>query len=1033
MSSIGQIERRTQDRVVRLFQERLGYTYLGNLKDVPNSNLREQDFLAFLDSQEVLPEVAKRAFDKLESVSRGSGNKLYQKNEDVYQMLRYGIKLQPELNQKNETIWPIDWDYPERNHFAIAEEVTVVGHGGTGSDKRPDVVLYVNGIALAVLELKRSTISIEEGVIQNRDNQLPQFIGHFFSTIQLVMAGNDTQGLKYGTVGTPENSFYLWREEGIEPNLLDRSLLQFGEPKRLLEIIHDFIVFDSGSKKTCRVNQFFGVKAAQDFAVAHQGGVIWHTQGSGKSLSMVWLAKWIRENIEGSRVLIVTDRIDLDKMIDKVFKGVNEKIHKCNSGADLIDQLNRNENPLLCSLIHKFRHRPKNVDEDEGDIEGYLEQVKNSLPKGFDPKGDLFIFIDECHRSQTGKLHKAMKEILPNATIIGFTGTPILKKEKAQTIALFGPFIHTYKYDEAVRDKVIVDIRYEARSVEQKIASQEKIDLWMDARTANLNDVAKAELKRKWATLQNVLSSRTRLEVIVGDIILDMATRPRLMDDRGNAILVASSIYEACIYYDYFQKTPLRGKCGVITSYQPQLGDLKGETVSEGETLPVQQFNIYRKMLADWFDIPGEEALNKVEGYTDQVKEAFIEKPAQMKLLIVVDKLLTGFDAPSATYLYIDKPMRDHGLFQAICRVNRIDPNGEDKEYGYVIDYKDLFRNLQSAVTDYTTGAFQDYDPDDIKGIIKNRVLEAKEDLVDNIEATHKLLEHVERPKETPQLIAFFVSKKPGNTEEIQANEQRRLTFYKQVSSTIRAFANLAGDEIDAGYTKEEFAAIKIQVQKFDAIKYEIKLASGDYIDLKSYEPDMRYLIDTYIRSEESKKISSLGDATLLDLISKEGVERAITCLPPEIRKNKDSVAEVIINNVRKLIIDEHPINPIYFDKMSVLLDALVRQERKEQKEYEIFLKQIAELAERVKNPGQDKNYPLEMSTPGRRAFYDLLGYSHDMAIEVERTILNSAQDDWRENYHKTLKVRQAISELFPENDLLVEQIVELAKVHREY
>jgi type I restriction enzyme R subunit len=883
-----------------------------------------------------------------------------------------------------------------------------------------------------VLELKRSTVSVDEGVIQNRDNQLPTFIGHFFSTIQLVMAGNDTQGLKYGTVGTPENSFYFWREDSEEPNLLDRALLQMCEKNRILEIIHDFIVFDSGNKKTCRVNQYFGVKAAQQFALERKGGVIWHTQGSGKSLTMVWLAKWIKENIAGSRVLIVTDRVDLDKMIDKVFKGVDEKIHKCSSGGDLIDQLNKNENPLLCSLIHKFASRSKS-EEAEGDVAGYLEQITRSLPKDFSPKGEIFVFIDECHRTQTGKLHKAMKEILPKATIIGFTGTPILKKEKAQTMSIFGPFIHTYKYDEAVRDKVIVDIRYEARDVAQKITSQEKIDLWMEAKTANLNDVAKSELKKTWATMQNVLSSRSRLEVIVGDIVLDMATRPRLLDDRGNAILVASSIFEACIFYELFQKTPLKGKVQVITSYQPQLSDIKGETVSEGETLPVQQFKIYGQMLADWFDIPSEDALRKTEEYTEKVTEAFIDSPAQVKLLIVVDKLLTGFDAPSATYLYIDKPMRDHGLFQAICRVNRVDPKGEDKEYGYVVDYKDLFMNLEGVMTDYTSAAFDAYDPDDIKGMIKSRVVEAKENLLAQIEATEKLLELVERPKETPQLIAYFVSKVAGSVEEIKSNEPKRLAYYRQVSATVRAFANLAGDELEAGYTAESFHAVKKQIEGFDAIKEEIKLASGDFIDLKSYEPDMRHLIDTYIKSEESRKITTLGDTPLLQAIARDGIDGAIKQLPPGIKKNREAVAEVIINNVRKLIISERPVNPIYYDKMSVLLDALLAQNRQQQKYYEEFLEQIVALIAKVQDPAMDMGYPVEINTPGRRAFYDLLGYNHSRALEVEEAIIGSAQDEWKDNHFKTLLVRQSIEELFPQDELLVEHLLELAKNQREY
>jgi type I restriction enzyme R subunit len=305
-------------------------------------------------------------------------------------------------------------------------------------------------------------------------------------------------------------------------------------------LIHDFIVFDSGTKKLCRHNQFFGTKAAEAYVQRHDGGVIWHTQGSGKSLTMVWLAKWIRENIENSRVVIVTDRTELDEQIENVFLGVNESIYRCKSGAELVQQLNVNEKPLMCSLIHKFGSRVDGASS--SDAASFIEQLKKSLPPDFSAKGDIFIFVDECHRTQAGVMHKAMKEIVPGATLIGFTGTPLLRTDKAMTIAQFGPYIHTYKFDEAVFDEVIVDLRYEARDIEQRITEQEKIDQWFAAKTAALTDIAKAELKKKWGTMQQVMSSRSRINQIVADLVFDMETRPRLMSGRGNALLVASSI-----------------------------------------------------------------------------------------------------------------------------------------------------------------------------------------------------------------------------------------------------------------------------------------------------------------------------------------------------------------------------------------------------------------------------------------------------------------------------------------------------------
>ena len=287
-------------------------------------------------------------------------------------------------------------------------------------------------------------------------------------------------------------------------------------------MIHDFVVFDSGVKKICRHNQYFGVRAAQERVRKREGGIIWHTQGSGKSLTMVWLAKWIRENVRDARVLIITDRTELDEQIEKVFKGVNEDIYRTKSGQDLINKLNATTPWLFCSLIHKF------AGKEEGEITEFIEEVKRSLPPDFKAKGDLYVFVDECHRTQSGELHDAMKEILPNAMFIGFTGTPLLKSDKQKSIEVFGTYIHTYKFDEAVKDKVVLDLRYEARDIEQYITSQQRIDQWFDAKTSGLNDVALAQLKQKWGTMQKVLSSQSRLAMIVDDIMVDMETKPRL-------------------------------------------------------------------------------------------------------------------------------------------------------------------------------------------------------------------------------------------------------------------------------------------------------------------------------------------------------------------------------------------------------------------------------------------------------------------------------------------------------------------------
>jgi type I restriction enzyme R subunit len=1005
MSTVGQVEKKTQRRVVKLFRDTLRYEYLGDWTDREgNANIEEGLLRAWLKKQGVDDTLVARALYALDKVAGDTSKSLYDRNCAVYDLLRYGVKVKPDVGENTQTVWLIDWKDATNNDFGIAEEVAVAATDPKAFGKRPDIVLYVNGIALGVLELKRSIVSVAEGIRQNLDNQKKVFIEHFFSTVQWVMAGNDTEGLRYGTIQTPEKYYLTWKEEGPGENPLDRALLQVCAKARFLELIHDFIVFDAGVKKLCRHSQYFGVRAAQAHVRRREGGIIWHTQGSGKSLVMVWLAKWIREHVNDARVLIITDRTELDEQIEKVFLGVGEQIYRTQSGADLIAKLNATTPWLICSLVHKFGG--KDEGEEGGDIASYIDEVKKALPRDFKPKGELYVFVDECHRTQSGDLHDAMKAILPNAVFIGFTGTPLLRADKKKSIEVFGRCVHTYKFDEAVRDGVIVDLRYEARDIDQNITSQVRIDQWFEAKTKGLTDLAKAQLKQRWGTMQKVLSSQSRLEQVAADILMDMETHDRLKSGRGNAMLVSGSIYQACKFYELFAKTHLRGKCAIVTSYKPSPADLKGEESGEGLTERLRKYEIYQQMLADWFNEPPETAVNKVEEFEKEVKKKFVHEPGQMKLLIVVDKLLTGFDAPPATYLYIDKNMQDHGLFQAICRVNRLD--SEDKEYGYIIDYKDLFKSLEGAVHDYTSGAFDGYDKEDVAGLLEDRLQKAREHLEETREGVKALCEPVEAPRDTAAYLRYFCARDSGNAEQLKANEASRLALYKHVAAFVRAFANLANELKEAGYTDAEIEALKSEVDHFEKVRSEVKLASGDYIDLKMYEPAMRHLIDTYIRAEESEKVSAFDDMSLVQLIVERGAS-AVDALPKSIRESKEAVAETIENNVRRLIIDEQPINPKYYEKMSELLDALIEQRKKEALAYQEYLAKIVELTKKVKNPTAGQAYPVGLNTPAKRALYDNLGKDEVLALEVDSAVRASRQDDWRSNPIKIKKVRLAI------------------------
>lgn len=1030
MSTIGQRERATQQRLIQFFVKDLGYRYLGRSAGYTGDSNIDTDILsAWLKRRGVSDTLITRVLRQLDSAAAlGEGKKLYYANKEVYRLLRYGVKEKEGAGEQNQTVWLIDWANPEANDFAIADEVTIKGE----YSKRPDLVLYVNGIALGVIELKRSSVHVSEGIRQNLDNQKKTFIRNFFTTMQLVMAGNDTQGLRYGTIETPEKYYLEWKEEntGAYTHKLDFHLSRLCNKSRLLDIVHNYMAFDVGVKKLCRHNQFFGVEAAKQHIARREGGIIWHTQGSGKSLTMVWLAKWIRENVPNSRVLIVTDRTELDEQIESVFMGVDEEIYRTSSGNDLIATLNHPNPWLICSLVHKFGRRSEA--EDTAAIDDFITELQQSLTKTFRAKGDLFVFVDECHRTQSGKLHNAMTAILPEALFIGFTGTPLMKKDKKKSVEVFGPYIHTYKFDEAVADGVVLDLRYEARDIDQYLTSEKKVDDWFEAKTRGLSNLAKTQLKQKWGSMQKLLSSKSRLEQIVNDILLDMDTRPRLMDGRGNAMLVCSSVYQACKVYEMFSQTDLAGKVAIVTSFRPDAASIKGEETGAGLTEKLFKFSTYRKMLADYFEQSEEKVAGRIAEFERDVKQRFIHEPGQMRLLIVVDKLLTGFDAPSATYLYIDKTMTDHTLFQAICRVNRLD--GEDKEYGYIIDYKDLFRSLDKAITDYTTGAFDDYDRDDVDGLLKNRLEQAKLDLDSALEVVRSLCEPVRAPRDLPDYQHYFCGQSGENQTILGEKEALRLSFYQNVARLLRAYANLANEMQEAGYTDEEVESIRAEVAKFEKLRYDIKLTSGDLLDMKRFEPAMRHLLDMYVRADGSEVLMDFEELSLIELIVEKGAA-ATAALPDEIRNNQEAMAETIENNVRKTIVDENPVNPKYYGRMSLLLDELITLRRQNALDYQQYLERIRDLSKQVIRPEQTNgaSYPETMDTQAKRAFYDNFGHDEVLATRIDTTIRYTKKAEWIGDRFKERELARALREETASYNVNIDDVLELARKQKEY
>ncbi len=1056
-----QKERDYQNTLVKRFQDELGYRYLGNWQyakgatvnnnGVANSPILDDEVRSFLKDQGHTEMQIEDVLLKLKDKARLVDSKmssLIQCNTELYDTLIMGIKSQPSPEENHEDVMLFDFDHPKKNHFAIAEEVSYIDPL-SGKNKRPDIVVYVNGIALAVIELKRSLVNYEEGIKQHLSNER-DFIPSFFTTTQFTIASNDGVEFRYGTVGTPLAFWCKWKRDTnkVGDTITEKeAYAMFFDKENFMFFFHYGILNDGGIKKVLRPHQIYAIKAAAERMPRKESGVIWHSQGSGKSLTMVALASYIQKNFSNPRVVVITDRKELDLQLAGTFVKGGNKPHHAKSSSDLLDTLNKGEDWLICSLIHKFgaHNHDDEAEKDESgtkvNLDEYLEDLQAIIAQKygnhFSVKGDnIFVFVDECHRTQSGRLHEAMRAIMgKEVMLIGFTGTPLLKKDKgdpynavkSMSERTFGPYIHKYLHKQAVEDKVVLDLQYEYRNVEQELTSKEKVDMKLATLTAGreLTTEQKLLVEERWATMERIYSTKERIERI-GYSILDDLNYGLLKHDWCNAMLIAGSIFQAYRYYEFFSTSNLKGRCAVVTSYDPMDSDIANNSADNNKTTEA-------KYKYDWAKKSFAEAgVKNADEYEAWAKGLFVKRPAQMKLLIVVNKLLTGFDAPCATILYIDNEIKDHTLFQAVCRVNRLGEDIKDekgnvlvkthKEFGRIVDFKNLFNNIEDVVTKFNDGCgFEGLDDVDIEGLLDSAVNKCKEKLLAAAEAYEglKAIWESKNLNDMETLAEYYVTELDGE----EPAQTRRNMMYSITGSMVTAYNNMSDYFSKTDFTAEQINHFASLSREAGTIQRKVKQKSGDDFDPKTLDPDMRQLLDQHIRAKEAETfIPSTADFSFLDLIddgtdTEEAVNKAIQ----QAGGNANGAAEVIEGKARRVNTDWNSGDAeeyrLFSDRLQALLDELKAR-------HATAREKVKALIEHIKAVKHGNDAPTELTSKRCKAMWNNRTAWHapedkDETIgiikQIDEFIYVNAGRNWQDpDSNASWDLRDDLQSLFP-------------------
>jgi type I restriction enzyme R subunit len=994
----------------------LGYTYIeskkaetlrGNLYNVLLKNILKEKLIEL--NSYVYKGVQYKFSDKnikqaILDIDEPLTDGLVKTNEKIYESLMLGRSYQenlPDGTKRSFNLRYIDWENPYNNVFHVIEEFSVEKEDGQGT-ARPDIVLFVNGIPFAVIECKKASISMTQGISQMIRNQKKDYIPHLFKYAQIVMSTNKNE-TKYATCFTPKKFWSVWTEEnedwlqnqldttviGRLPTTQDKNIISLFHPKRLLELTKFFIVFDKDVKKVSRYQQYFAIKEIiktideQDEKGNRQSGIIWNTQGSGKSLTMVMLSKFILSQLSkcNPQVIVVTDRINLDKQIHKTFNHTRLSAKRATSGKHLVDLINDNSADIITTLVHKFDTAANNQ-----------EPIKNK---------DIFVLIDESHRTQYGELHIKMKKVFPNACYLGFTGTPLMKKEK-NTMIKFGKLIHKYTIADGVRDKAIVPLLYEGKMVEQTV-NRKAIDTRLEMITRNLNEKQKEEVMKKWSQFEKIASSDQRISMIAFDINEHFMKNYKTQGSQFKAMLATNSKIEAIRYLEAFEDLGDLN-CAVVVSPPDQR---EGHTsVDEESKDRIKRF--WDKMMNKYIN---------EEDYEDSIKDEFINGD-ELDLLIVVDKLLTGFDAPRATVLYVDKPMKEHTLLQAIARVNRL---YEGKDYGLIIDYRGLLKKLDEAMEMYSGAGLENFDSKDLKGAIYDVI-----SIIGTLRHYYTELINIFAPVNNKKDVEEY--------EVLLADEELRENFYGVLSQFGRNLSiALESEQVYNALSQEELNKYKKDFKFYQELRKSVKLRYSDTIDHKEYEAKMQKLMDNYISAEEVIRITNP-----VDILDEKSFEEELTRLG-----SKRAQADAIRTRMSKRINTNWDENPSFYKKFSERIEETLQEYKDKRISEAEYLKRMKDIMNDFTKGYSGEKYPESIkNNPHAQAFYgtikevfsektgfiikeekatymspdnikddltdDDLGY---IALEINKIIDTHSKVDWHDNMEVHNRIAQEIDD----------------------